>query len=45
MADVVSIASSTRLELIKTQMTTWGSHLTVRNFWGFTEAMGELLEL
>jgi hypothetical protein len=35
--DVISIGSLTRLEMMSVQQSTWGQHVMLRNFWGFTE--------
>lgn len=35
--DVVSIGSLTRSEYLSVQQSTWGQHVMLRNFWGFTE--------
>lgn len=36
--DVLSIGSETRPDQLKAQVETWASHVSVRNFWGFTES-------
>ncbi|KAL3779513.1 hypothetical protein HJC23_011149 [Cyclotella cryptica] len=35
--DVVSLGSTTRLRYLTGQIQTWGSHNSIRRFWGFTE--------
>ena len=35
--DVVSLGSTTRVEFLEAQASTWGAHSSIRNFFGFTE--------
>ena len=36
-SDVVSLGSTTRIEYLEAQASTWGAHSSIRNFFGFTE--------